>query len=54
MGLHDLYPFVLGPAAVTKLAFVHRLIGAMWPATSKTRARRDRQTAPRRLRSEAM
>jgi hypothetical protein len=54
MGLHDLYPFVLGPAAVAKLAFVHKLIGAMWPATPKTRARRDRQTASGRLRSEAM
>ena len=28
MGLPDLYPFVLGPAAIIKLAFVHRLIHA--------------------------
>jgi hypothetical protein len=27
MGLPDLYPFVLAPAAIVKLAFVHRLIG---------------------------
>jgi hypothetical protein len=27
MGRDDLYPFVLSPAVVTKLAFVHRLVG---------------------------
>jgi hypothetical protein len=26
MGLHDLYPFVLGPLAVAKLTFVQQLI----------------------------
>jgi len=31
MGLHDLYPFVLGPAAVAKLTFVHQRIQAMSP-----------------------
>jgi hypothetical protein len=28
MGLPDLYPFVLGPAVIVKLAFVHRLVEA--------------------------
>jgi hypothetical protein len=27
MGLPDLYPFVLAPPVIVKLAFVHRLIG---------------------------
>jgi hypothetical protein len=49
MGLHDLYPFVLGPAAVAKLSFVHKLIGANSPSTSKTTAtsRRDSGRATR-------
>jgi len=56
MGLHDLYPFVLGPAAVAKLAFVHELIAATSPAARRTiaRNRRDRRNAPRRVRSDAM
>jgi len=56
MGLHDLYPFVLGPAAMAKLAFVHELIAATSPAELKTtdRNRRDRRNAPGRVRSEAM
>jgi hypothetical protein len=36
MGLHDLYPFVLSPPAIAKLAFVHERI----------RARAGRRTAP--------
>ena len=28
MGLHDLYPFVLSPPAIAKLAFVHERIRA--------------------------
>ena len=49
MGLHDLYPFVLGPAAVAKLSFVHKLIGAHSPSASKTTAntRRDRRDGRR-------
>jgi hypothetical protein len=39
MGLHDLYPFVLGPVAVAKLAFVHRLIAATSSAAPKTTSR---------------
>jgi hypothetical protein len=31
MGLHDLYPFVLGPLAVAKLTFVQELIRAVAP-----------------------
>jgi hypothetical protein len=56
MGLHDLYPFVLGPAAMAKLAFVHELITATSPAEPKTTGRnhRDRPNAPGRVRSEAM
>jgi hypothetical protein len=36
MGLHDLYPFVLSPPAIAKLAFVHERI----------RTRAGRSTAP--------
>jgi len=56
MGLHDLYPFVLGPAAMAKLAFVPELITATSPAEPKTTGRnhRDRPNAPGRVRSEAM
>jgi hypothetical protein len=36
MGLHDLYPFVLSPPAIAKLAFVHERI----------RAQAGRRTAP--------
>jgi len=56
MGLHDLYPFVLGPAAMAKLAFVHELVTATSPAEPKTTGRnhRDRPNAPGRVRSEAM
>jgi len=39
MGLHDLYPFVLGPGATAKLAFVHRLIAGISPAEPKPAAR---------------
>jgi hypothetical protein len=41
MGLQDLYPFVLGSAAVAKLAFVHELIAATAPAIARNR--RDRR-----------
>ena len=57
MGLHDLYPFVLGPLAVAKLTFVQQRIAAMSPRTSQIRgggepgAKRD---VPRRLRSETL
>ena len=39
IGLHDLYPFVLGPVAMAKLAFVHRLVAATSPAEPKPAAR---------------
>ena len=45
MGLHDLYPFVLGPVAVAKLAFVHRLIAATSSAAPKTTSRPPPQQA---------
>jgi hypothetical protein len=56
MGLHDLYPFVLGPAAVAKLSFVHKLIGANSPSTSKTTAntRRDQRDGGRATRSQSL
>jgi hypothetical protein len=40
MGLPDLYPFVLTPAVIVKLAFVHRLI-----ETRTDHAARDRRTS---------
>jgi hypothetical protein len=56
MGLHDLYPFVLGPAAVAKLSFVQKLIGANSPSTSKATAniRRDRRDGGRTTRSQSL
>jgi hypothetical protein len=56
MGLHDLYPFVLGPGAMAKLAFVHRLIGGTSPAepTPATSPSRDWRNAFRRKRSAAL
>jgi hypothetical protein len=40
MGLHDLYPFVLGPLAVEKLAFVQRRIAEMSPRQRERRTQR--------------
>jgi hypothetical protein len=54
MGLHDLYPFVLGPGPVAKLAFLHRLVGAgIVPAAAVPSAPKRRNSA-RRARSEAV
>jgi hypothetical protein len=39
MGLHDLYPFVLGPHAVAKLAFVKQRIAEMSPRHRERRTR---------------
>ena len=36
MGLRDLYPFVLAPAVVEKLRFIHRLIGEASAVTPQT------------------
>jgi hypothetical protein len=56
MGLHDLYPFVLGSGAVAKLAFVHKLVGATAaaapPAAFRTGA--NRRAAVRQARSGAV
>lgn len=55
MGLHDLYPFVLGALAVAKLTFVQQRIRAMSPRKPESRGRRDSGGKPgllRRLRSE--
>jgi hypothetical protein len=55
MGLRDLYPFVLGPAAVTKLTFVQQLILAVsprQPAIQSVRGRAVRRNARGRVRSE--
>jgi hypothetical protein len=40
MGLSDLYPFVLAPAVIVKLAFIHRLI-----ASRDSRRSRDTGTS---------
>jgi hypothetical protein len=55
MGLHDLYPFVLGPSAVVKLTFVQQRIRAMSPRKADTRDGQERdakRSTLRRLRSE--
>ena len=54
MGLHDLYPFVLGPLAVAKLTFVQKQIrAASRPATKGGRDTGSRNGAPGRpLRAE--
>ena len=59
MGLPDLYPFILGGAAVAKLSFVHgliRLVGAKSPSAVKTTARTRREPRPDRRppRSQSM
>ncbi len=55
MGQHDLYPFVLGPLAVAKLAFVQERIRAVAPRKTELRSSRDsgvRRRVLDRLRSE--
>jgi len=37
-GLHDLYPFVLGPLTVAKLDFVQQLIRSVSRSAPKSRA----------------
>jgi hypothetical protein len=32
MGQPDLYPFVLGPAVIRKLEFIHRLVHGLEPS----------------------
>ena len=56
MGLHDLYPFVLGASALAKLSFVHQLIAATSPPKPDTAARtlRDKWSGSRRIRSGAV
>ena len=50
MGLHDLYPFVLGPLAVAKLTFVQQLIRTIsprnTPQSERPGAARQTQHAP--------
>ncbi len=41
MGLHDLYPFVLGPQAVAKLKFIQQLTRTMSPRSSGTQGGRE-------------
>ena len=53
MGLHDLYPFVLGPLAVAKLTFVQKLIRTVSPrntAAQSDREPRAKRSMLRRLR----
>ena len=53
MGLHDLYPFVLGPLAVAKLTFVQQLIRTIFPrntAAPSDREPRAKRSMLRRLR----
>ncbi len=55
MGLHDLYPFVLGPLAVKKLTFVQERIRAMTPRKLETKGGRGpgvTRSALRRVGSE--
>jgi hypothetical protein len=52
MGLHDLYPFVLGPQAVAKLKFVQQLIRATSPRRPGTQGARE-SAAPRGAREPA-
>jgi hypothetical protein len=57
MGLHDLYPFVLGPLAVAKLTFVQERIRAVTsrkPETPGSREPGAKRGLLRRLRSESM
>jgi hypothetical protein len=55
MGLLDLYPFVLGPGAVAKLAFIHQLIGATAQTESTAgKIRPNRRVPLHRARSEAV
>jgi hypothetical protein len=57
MGLHDLYPFVLGPLAVEKLTFVQeriRAISSRKPETRGSRGLGAKRGLLRRLRSERM
>ncbi|MGC1348237.1 MAG: putative zinc-binding peptidase [Xanthobacteraceae bacterium] len=57
MGLHDLYPFVLGPLAVAKLTFVQERIRAVTSRKPETRGSRPpgaKGGLLRRLRSESM
>jgi hypothetical protein len=57
MGLHDLYPFVLGPLAVAKLTFVQERIRATTPRKPETRGSREpggKRGLLRRLRSQTM
>jgi hypothetical protein len=57
MGLHDLYPFVLGPLAVEKLTFVQKRIRALSsrkPETPGSGGPDAKPGLPGRLRSESM
>jgi hypothetical protein len=57
MGLHDLYPFVLGPLAVAKLTFIQQRIRATSPRKPEIQGSRDpggRRGEFHRLRSETM
>ena len=53
MGLHDLYPFVLGPLAVAKLSFVQQRIMAVTPREAENRSGRGTGVKARRVRSSA-
>ena len=48
MGQHDLYPFVLGPLAVAKLAFVQERIRAVAPRKTELRSSRELRRPPAR------
>jgi hypothetical protein len=55
MGLHDLYPFVLGPLVVAKLTFIQRRIQEMSPPKPQMRAAGEpvtRRSMLRRVRLE--
>ncbi len=54
MGLHDLYPFVLGAGAVAKLAFIHKLVGAEPASATPVRNGANKRDTPLHARSEAV
>ncbi len=49
MGQPDLYPFVLSPAAIGKLDFVHRLVRDAAPAVKSANERKPRQSILKRM-----
>jgi hypothetical protein len=49
MGQPDLYPFVLSPAAIGKLDFIHRLVRDAAPVANDAKERKPRQSILKRM-----